>query len=80
MGGEKGSEPRGVLKEEWAGFSDGLEAEYKGKKSRMTLRFFFFFLRAAPAAYGGSQVGAPIRAVATGLHHSHSNTGSEPHL
>ena len=43
MGGEKGSEPRGVLKEEWAGFSDGLEAEYKGKKSRMTLRVFFFF-------------------------------------
>ena len=28
-------------------------------------------------AYGGSQVRGLIRAVAAGLHHSHSNTGSE---
>ena len=42
--------------------------------------FVFFFSRAAPEAYGGSQTGGPIGAVAAGLHHSHSNVGSEPHL
>ena len=47
--------------------------------------FFFFFLvsclfRAAPAAYRGSEARGPIGAVAAGLHHSHSHSGSEPHL
>ena len=51
-----------------------------------SLKKFFFFLvflaisLAAPAAYGGSQGRGLIGAVATGLHHSHSNTGSEPRL
>jgi len=40
----------------------------------------FAFSKATPAAYGGSQARGLIRAVATHLHHSHSNTGSEPHL
>ena len=40
----------------------------------------FFFLRAAPAIYGSSQARGQIRAVATGLHHSHSNTRLEPRL
>jgi len=40
----------------------------------------FAFSRAAPMAYGGSQARGPIGAVATGLHPSHSNTGSEPCL
>ena len=45
------------------------------------LDFFFFFLStAASVAYGNSQSGGQIRAGATGLHHSHSNTRSEPHL
>ena len=35
---------------------------------------------AAPAAYGGSQARGRIGAVATGLHQSHSNSGSEPRL
>ena len=35
---------------------------------------------AAPTAYGGSQARGPIGAVATGLHQSHSNSGSEPRL
>ena len=35
---------------------------------------------AAPAAYGGSQARGRIRAVAAGLHQSHSNTRSEPCL
>ena len=33
--------------------------------------------RAAPAAYGDSQARGLIRAVAAGLWHSHSNTGSK---
>ena len=36
---------------------------------------FFFFLRAAPEAYGGSQARGRIGAVAVSLHHSHSNAG-----
>ena len=31
-------------------------------------------------AYGGSQARGPIGATAAGLHHSHSNKGSEPLL
>ena len=43
-------------------------------------RLLFFFCLfaiswAAPVAYGGSQARGPIRAIATGLHHSHSNAG-----
>ena len=41
---------------------------------------FFFFLRAAPAAYGRSQATGCIGAAAAGLQHSHSHTESEPHL
>ena len=44
------------------------------------LFFFFAISRATPAAYGGSQARGGIRAVASGLHQSHSNTGSKPHL
>ena len=39
--------------------------------------FIFCLFRAAPVAYGGSHTRDPIRSVATGLHHSHSNAGSE---
>ena len=42
--------------------------------------FFPFLGGAIPTAYGDSQVRAQVGAVATGLHHSHSNTGSEPCL
>ena len=31
-------------------------------------------------AYGGSQSSGQIGAVAAGLHRSHGNSGSEPHL
>ena len=46
------------------------------------LFFFFFFclFKAPPTAYGGSQTRGQTRAVATGLHHSHSNAGSKPCL
>ena len=39
-----------------------------------------FFLKAAPAACGGSQARDQMGAVAAGLHHSHSTRGSEPPL
>ena len=49
--------------------------------------FFFFFCFfwgrggwATPVAYGGSQATGQIRATAVAVHHSHSNTGSEPQL
>ena len=42
--------------------------------------FCFLLFRATPAAYGGSQARGRIGAVATGLHYSHSNEGSELHL
>ena len=49
------------------------------------LFFGFFFLvfclfRAALAAYGGCHAGGRIRAVATGLHQSHSNIRSKLRL
>ena len=39
--------------------------------------FIYLFLRAASAAYGGSQARGGIRAVASDLCHSHSNARSE---
>ena len=41
--------------------------------------FVFCLFRATPTAYGGSQARGLIGAVATGLHHSHSNAGSLTH-
>ena len=38
------------------------------------------FFGATPVAYGGSQARGRVGAAAAGLHHSHSNTGSEPCL
>ena len=47
--------------------------------------FIFIYLfvclfRATPVAYGGFQARDRIRAIAAGLHCSHSNARSEPHL
>ena len=44
------------------------------------LFFLFAFSRATPTAYGGSQARGLMGAVAAGLHHSHSNAGSELRL
>ena len=41
---------------------------------------FFFLSRATLAAYGSSWAKGGIRSVVACLHHSHSNTGSEPGL
>ena len=46
----------------------------------MTFFCFFFFFRAEPSAYEGSQARGRLRAVVTGLRHSHSNAGSKPPL
>ena len=45
-----------------------------------SLPSFFPLFRAAPTAYGSSQTRGQIGAAAAGLHHSHSNARSEPHL
>ena len=57
----------------------------KDKKAKEFIGIFFFFClfvssRAAPAAYGGSQVRGPIGAFAADLQQSHSNAGSELRL
>ena len=41
---------------------------------------FIYLFRTIPMAYGGSQARGRIRAAGAGLHHSHSNARSEPHL
>ena len=48
--------------------------------SLLSMIFLSFFLRASSAAYGGSQARDRIRAVATGICHSHSNARSKPSL
>ena len=58
-----------------------IKIQYGQEQLFGTCGFYFFFLfRATPAAYGSSQAGGQIGAAATGLCHSHSNMGSEPHL
>ena len=47
---------------------------------KVGMDFFFVFLRAIPVAYGNSQARGPMGAIAAGLHHSHSNVGSQPCL
>ena len=46
----------------------------------LSLSLIFLLFRAAPTAYGGSQVKGPIGGIAAALYYGHSNTGSEPHL
>ena len=42
--------------------------------------FFLLLVRASLAAYGISSARGGIRSATAGLHHSHSNAGSKPHL
>ena len=54
---------------------------YSGVSSmREVLSFFFLLFRAASAEYGSSQARVQIEVTAAGLHHSHSNAGSQPCL
>ena len=46
----------------------------------ITKKILFFLFKATPAAYGSSQARHETGGAAADLHHSHSNTGSEPYL
>ena len=53
--------------------------------SRISLRHYVFYIsiyifRATPMTYGCSQARGQIGATAAGLHHDHSNAGSESQL
>ena len=54
---------------------------WSGARAPSTHHLFYFLLfglfRVTPVACGGSQARGRIRAVVAGLHHSHSNAGSE---
>ena len=53
---------------------------YLGRVQSFFFFFFFFGLfRATPTAYRDSQAKGHIRAIAAGLHHSHSHAGSLTH-
>ena len=57
------------------------KAQLKGeRKPKGREKNFFGSFRATPVAYGISQARGQIRATAAGLHHIHSNVGSEPCL
>ena len=49
----------------------------RGEAAWKHVFFLFFFFRATPEAFGRSQAIGQIGAAAPGLHHSHSNAGSE---
>ena len=53
---------------------------WRSSQDSLFFYLFIYFLRAAPTAYGNSQARGRIGATATGLHHGHSNSGSELHL
>lgn len=54
----------------------------RGGSDEIRQRFIFicFLFRVAPVAYGSSWARGQIEAVATGLYHSHSNSGFTLHL
>ena len=52
----------------------------KNKKEEDLKLLLSLLLVATPTAYGSSQARGRIGAAAAGLHHSHSNVGSEPQL
>ena len=57
------------------------DTDWVGKEIMLFYFYFLFFIfclfRAIPAADGSCQAKGRIRAAAAGLHHSHSNAGSE---
>ena len=71
----------------WGHFVDSSISNVMSKNLVILFIYLFVYLfnlfslfRASPAAYRSSQARGRIGAVAAGLHHSHSNTGSEPYL
>ena len=85
MGGE-GGETAGVdiFQDVWPRMERDMVITSEGTRIDSLFLFFFlvlfFFLRAAPVAYGGFQARGRMGATAASLHHSHSDSGSEPHL
>ena len=69
-----------LLRRDFPGLTDVGCRERSKEASQGQVIFFFFNFRATPTAYGVSQARGLIGATAAGLHHSHSNAGSEPHL
>jgi len=73
-------------KERWVGMKWEGWWGWRGNVHKMAEYFVFLLLfsicllRAVPAAYGSSQARGRIGATAAGLHHSHSNVGSELQL
>ena len=59
-----------------AGQEDGIFMCQKTILPELEFRLLFCLLRAAPASYGGSQARGLMGAVAAGLRHSHSQSGS----
>ena len=61
---------------------DHMGHTFSARTPRVWLPIFFSFLlfSVAPEAYGSSQARGRFGAIAAGLHHSHSNAGSEPSL
>ena len=58
----------------------GAELPHLPLYSSQVSYLFFSISWATPSGYGGSHARGLIGAVATSLHQSHSNTGSEPRL
>ena len=54
--------------------------DFKSHLKQIMIIIIFVFSRATSAAHGGSQPRGLIGAIAAGLHHNLSNSGSEPHL
>ena len=54
--------------------------KYLDRTSFILFYFILLLFRAAPAACGNSQARDGMGAIAASLYHSHSNTGSKPHL
>ena len=55
-----------------------LTENYESTVIKFFVAAVFCLFRATPVAYGDSRARGQIRAVATSLHHSHSNARSEP--
>ena len=59
---------------------DTYYADINPQNERVAVYIYLLLFRAAPEAYGGSKARGPIGALTTGLHHSNSYAGSQPHL
>ena len=62
------------------GWKLGLLHQTQVGKAMENMFVCLLLFRAIPKAYGSSQARGPIGATTAGLHHSHSNMGSKPHL